>query len=382
MQKFHLPPSIALWWQGLHKQMLLCIFILKAIGLIILASASPASSERIGAPEFSFILKQIMYIAISTPILLIISWLPERYLKILIFLGFICTLLLLLIMPIAGEEYKGARRWIYLYKFCLQPSEFLKPFYIFVVAHLLHALTKSESKYPHKTIIAISLVHLMIVVLLLLQPDFGMAMTISFIVAIQIFITGIRAKTIVALIIAGSTLLTVAIKTLPHVASRVNSFINRSGNVGYQVNKSLNSYISGGIYGAGIGEGKVKYQMPDSHSDFIFAVAGEEFGGLFCIIVISIFLYIAYLGFITALSTKNQLYALIIVGIHTCIAFQAIFNIGVTLNLLPTKGITLPFISYGGSTTLALDISIGIYLNISKRINSLQNKQPTFHAKY
>lgn len=392
MNREILQRNISVWWHGIDKKTLCAILILKALGLVLIAAAGPASSERIGASQMHFLNKQLIYIIAFTPLMLVLSALPHSMVKRLILTIFVVSMIFMMLLPLFGQQHKGAKRWIYIFSFCLQPSEFLKASYIFFIAialqqreadnHVLYRFFGVTLTNYSIRVAGICILHCFVMLLLLLQPDFGMALTISFIVACQFFATGIRWRFIICIAVFACILCAVAIFTLPHVASRVESFLNKEYGVGYQVQKSLTSYEAGGLYGVGLGEGRMKYQLPDSHCDFIFAVAGEELGGIFCSLVVLILIYIFHNGLSYSCRARHSYQSLTIVGIHMWIAFQSIFNIGVTLNVLPTKGINLPFISYGGSALLSFDIAMGMYFNICREINLMKNRQRSFHAKY
>ena len=318
------------------------------------------------------------------PVMLFFSIIPKRLLQLLCLLGLIATIGMLILVPLLGEAVKGAKRWINLPGFSLQPSEFLKPFYSFLIGYILGSKEWESHRDQIKSFIVCVMLHLVVVLLLLLQPDFGMLMTISFVTGVQIFAAGfvwyILAVSIAAIIACGFG----SYVLLPHVARRIHLFLNNDGEIAYQVQKSISSYQAGGMLGKGPGEGVVKYQLPDSHSDFIFAVGGEEFGAIFCLIVIGIMLFIVARGFFHVLKTNNKQAVLVMLAMISYIAFQSIFNIGVTLNILPTKGMTLPFISYGGSGLISLSIAMGIYLNYSKLAHQslIRDKKYEIHVKF
>ncbi len=376
--------SLLEWWRCIDHQTLIAIIFLMAIGLVLLAAAGPASSTRVGISKMHFVNKQIIFMLFCLPTILFFSMIPKKLLQLLCLLGLIATIGMLVLVPFLGEAVKGAKRWINLPGFSLQPSEFLKPFYSFLIGYVIGSKEWENNRDQIRTFATCVLLHLVVVLLLLLQPDFGMLMTISVVTGVQIFAAGfawyILATSIVAIVICGAG----AYILLPHVARRIHLFLNNDGEVAYQVQKSILSYKAGGMFGRGPGEGVIKYQLPDSHSDFIFAVGGEEFGAIFCLITIGLILFIVARGFLHALKTNNKQAVLVMLAMISYMAFQSIFNIGVTLNMLPTKGMTLPLISYGGSGLISLSIAMGIYLNYSRLSykSLIREKKYEVHIKF
>lgn len=323
-------------------------------------------------------------------------------------IGFVLCIILLILTLLLGDTVKGAKRWLSLPGISLQPSELIKPFYAIVIAMILSSehnksiknlirhthfgqnnrpTTKNVSEinssinthiinsninndnsdiiasFNLKRFYLCFIIHIFIILLLILQPDFGMTVTISVVTGIQLFVAGLPWIIIILILCCFIGLGFFLYHTLPYIAKRIDSFTANDDGYNYQVQKSLESYTNGGFFGTGPGEGSVKYFLPDSHADFIFAVAGEEMGAIFCIFIVLLIAFIV-LRTIINISKLNNTYS-IYVGISTImyVAFQAIFNIGVTMHLFPTKGMTLPFISYGGSSIIASSISIGICLS-------------------
>ena len=353
------------WFYAIDNKLLTAIITLMIIGFIMTLAASPAVAERISVSQFHFIEKQIIYFLTALFCIITISALNESVIKKIISISFVLTIIMLISVLFFGDITKGARRWLNIYGFSLQPSEFLKPFYACVIAMILSSDRKQDKLEVFLILVGL---HLLIVFLLLMQPDFGMTVLVSTIFSIQLFIAGIK---ILWLLILGCIFLlgSVLVYSLfPHVARRIETFLSTSDNaVSYQVQKSLESYANGGLFGKGPGEGTIKYQLPDAHTDFIFPVAVEELGAIFGLFIIILMMYIIIKSFIAIMQTKYNLYTVYAaVGIICYFAIQSIFNIAVTLHLVPTKGMTLPFISYGGSSLIAQGISFGIYLNLTK----------------
>lgn len=352
------------WWRSIDNRMFMLVMVVIAIGAILTATASPAVAERIGVHPLYFINKQLIFLIASVGIICTVSMMDKSWIRKLSPVGFVISAVLLVVVLFIGNEAKGATRWLNILGFSLQPSELLKPFYAVVIGYILAEGKKREDMPSFRICLGL---HAILVLLLLLQPDFGMAMTISVVTLAQFFIAGIS---VIWLILAiGLCLATsvIAYMLLPHVAKRVQSFLGGDDSGNYQVERSLESHIEGGFLGKGPGEGSVKLVLPDAHTDFIFAVAGEELGAIFCIILIMIFAAIVIIGLLR-IAKNNELFSMYsAVGILIYFAMQSAFNMGVTLNLFPTKGVTLPFISYGGSSVLSCALSIGIYLSLTKK---------------
>lgn len=364
------------WFYSIDNKLFTAICLLMILGFMMIMAASPAVSERIAVGHFHFIEKQIIYLVIGLVTMLILSAINERSLRIIIFFGFVFTLIMLISVLLIGDTTKGSKRWLNIFGFSLQPSEFLKPFYSGIVALIL-----ANKEDDLKTFLGLISFHGWIIFLLLSQPDFGMSILISTVFLIQLFIADIN---ILWLFTLGGVFLFIgflAYQILPHVAKRIEKFLDSdSGEVNYQVQKSLDSYYEGGLFGKGAGEGTIKFQLPDAHTDFIFPVAAEELGMFFCIFTVCLIMYVVTRGFIEILKLKKSKYKFFIgIPIISYFAIQSLFNIAVTLNLIPTKGMTLPFISYGGSSLITQSIMFGIFLNITKN-SSIKNKSP-IHAR-
>jgi len=357
------------WWWSIDSLMFILILSIMLIGAFLTATASPGVAERIGIPYFHFLFKQLIFLSIAVGLIILISLMSKKAIRRLALIGFILTIVLMVLVLFVGDETKGARRWINIIGFSLQPSEILKPFYAVVVALILssHNHEKQLFNFGSWNVYICIIMHLIICMILLMQPDFGMTITISMVTIGQFFVAGLPLILVFASIIFFSFAGFAAYKIFPHVATRINSFLNSENDINYQVEKSIKSYINGGIFGKGPGEGSVKLSLPDSHTDFIFAVAAEEMGALFCMMVILLFIFIIIRATIRISTSKELFIIYSVVGIILYFGIQAIFNIGVTLHIFPTKGMTLPFISYGGSSVLSFAVAIGVYLSLTKK---------------
>lgn len=353
------------WWRLIDQQIVTCFLILIILNIILVATSGAAVASRIGLDENHFISKQMIHLLISVFLLFLFSCFSLKIIKIFSCLGFIITITFLVMVKFYGYEVKGAKRWINILNFSMQPSEFIKPIFAIVVALLLD-IKSSNKDFPACSICLA--IYFMISFLLITQPDIGMFMMISCIFAIQLFIAGLPLILIIFSSIIGIITISCAYYFIPHVNQRITSFLNQDKeNISYQVSKSLAAFRQGGLYGKGPGEGTVKYTLPDSHTDFIFAVAGEELGAIICLLIILLFGFIVIKTLHNIKKEENMFILFAVSGIISQFALGAIINIGVTLNLLPTKGMTLPFISYGGSATLSVAITCGILLSLTKK---------------
>jgi cell division protein FtsW len=355
------------WWRIIDQQTFIALIILFALSLMLVTTASPAVANRIGLPENYFSTRQVIFLSAANLLIILFSSLDKKWIKRVSILGFLFSLLMLVMVKFYGYEVKGSTRWISIAGFSYQPSEFMKPFFAVVVGWILSL--KNKDNFPSLQICL--LLYLVVAVLLVIQPDFGMLVMITAVLGIQLFVAGLPLIWIILSVLAGFVGIIGAYLLLPHVAARINKFLDPSNTENYQVTKSITAFQQGGMYGRGPGEGIVKQHIPDSHTDFIFAVAGEEFGAIICLMIICIFAFIVLRVLFRLIKEDDKFTGIAAIGIISQFGLQSVINIGVTLNLLPTKGMTLPFISYGGSSTLAISIAIGMLLGLTKRTTSL-----------
>ncbi|MBT6117437.1 MAG: putative lipid II flippase FtsW [Rhodospirillaceae bacterium] len=352
------------WWWTVDRWSLAALALLIGVGILLVLAASPSVAERIGANSFHFIQRQAIYLPVALVILFAVSLLTPRDIRRLAVLGFLASILLLAVTPWLGAEIKGARRWLSLGALSLQPSEFVKPTFA-VVAAWMFAEQRATETFPGNAI-SIALFGL-VVGLLLLQPDFGMTLVVTAVWFTQFFMAGLPMFYVVGLCGLGIGLMIGGYLLLPHVASRVDRFLDPSSGDTYQVSTALEAFMNGGLFGVGPGEGRVKDHLPDAHADFIFAVAGEEFGLLACLGIVMLFAFIVLRGFSRMLQERDLFIVLATVGLLAQFGLQALINMGSNLRLMPAKGMTLPFISYGGSSLLALALGMGMMLALTRR---------------
>lgn len=360
-----------MWWRAIDQKTIIALAVLFAFSLMLVTTSSPAVASRIDFDESYFAVRQLFYLLGASVIIFTLSCFDKKWIGRIAILGFFGSFILLLLVKFYGYEVKGARRWINIFGFSMQPSEFIKPFFAVVTAWILSL--KKHADFPGFTISL--LLYIFVAISLILQPDFGMFIMISAVWLIQLFVSGMPIIWIAILFISTIFGVLASYLFLPHVAQRINSFLDPESSENYQVSKSLMAFKNGGFYGKGPGEGTVKQFLPDSHTDFIFAVTGEEFGLIICLIITLIFAFIVIRGILRLLHEEDQYVLLAATGILSQFGLQSVINIGVTLNLLPTKGMTLPFISYGGSSTLAVAVGIGMLLAFSKRHPNVKKYQ-------
>ena len=352
------------WWWTVDRWTLAAVGTLIAFGIIMALAASPAVAERIGLDYFYFARRQLVYLPVALALMIGASLLSPTG----VFRAAMVTLTIFSLLVVAtfvvGTEIKGARRWIGLGPISVQPSEFLKPAFAVVAAWLFASARTGDIK--HGNLISIATFGT-IVGLLLLQPDVGMSVVISVVWSAQFFLAGLPLFWAVLLIIGGAGALVAAYFTLHHVASRIDRFLDPSSGDSYQVDRSLEAFINGGLFGRGPGEGTVKEVLPDAHSDFVFAVAGEEFGLFVCLIIVGLFAFIVLRGFARALQETDLFILLATAGLLVQFGLQAVINMSSTLRLMPTKGMTLPFVSYGGSSLIAMGLCIGFLLALTRK---------------
>ena len=351
------------WWWTVDRWALLALALLVALGIILILAASPPVAARLRLDTFHFVRRQIGFAVPACLVLMLVSYLNPIGIRRLAIAGFLGSIALLALTLFFGTEINGARRWLDVGGFVLQPSEFAKPFFIVVTAYLL-AKRQTSPSFPAIAVSALMLA--LVLAFLLLQPDFGMAVVVCAVWLAQVFMAGLPLGWLVVMGALGIAGLGLAYALLPHVASRIDRFLDPASGDSFQIETAREAFMQGGLFGRGPGEGVVKNVLPDAHTDFIFAVAGEEFGAITCMILIALFAFVVLRGFARALQTTNYFVLLASAGLLIQFGAQAAINIGVNLHLMPTKGMTLPFISYGGSSLMALALLAGMVLALTR----------------
>ncbi|MDH3335586.1 MAG: putative lipid II flippase FtsW [Rhodospirillaceae bacterium] len=354
---------IGRWWWTIDRWTLVAVIALSALGAILTLAASPAVAERIGLENYHFVRRQFMFLPLGIIIMLAVSMLTPRGARRVSLGVFVVSAILMVGVLFFGTEIKGASRWLSLGGLSLQPSEFIKPSFAVIAAWMFSA-QKLDDEIPGYAI-ATGL-WVLVTGLLLLQPDFGMSVVVSVVWGVQFFIAGlpwILVAAVALLFLLGGI---GAYFAFDHVRGRIDRFLDPSVGDGYQVDRALSAFQNGGLFGRGPGEGRVKEVLPDAHTDFILAVAGEEFGLLVCLLVVALFAFIVLRGFSRTFRDTDFFVVVATTGLLTQFALQAIINIASTTNLMPPKGMTLPFISYGGSSTIALAFGMGLVLALTR----------------
>jgi len=355
------------WWWSVDRWLLLLFGTMILLGIFLVFSGGYGVATRTGYNPYHFVIRHVIFLIPTIFIAFVTSLLSSKGIKRLTIFMFLISILMLLTIPVIGHSVKGAARWIRLGSLSIQPSEFIKPFFAVLCAYILSCGFAKENLKRF----GISLGILgFILMMLFMQPDFGQMIITSSIWAGEIFIAGMP---IIVMLILGVLFLFGVVGiyfALPHVASRIDRFINPAVGDNYQVEKSLSSFKSGGFFGVGPGQGSISSRLPDSHADFIFAVAGEEIGAIFTIFLIMLFTTLLFRSLYLVLKTKDMFKILAVSGLIIQIGAQSIVHIGASLGLLPAKGMTLPFLSYGGSSMLALGFSMGIILALTKKTNN------------
>jgi cell division protein FtsW len=355
---------VARWWWTIDRWSLAALGMLIGFGVVLSLAASPPVAERIGYDGLHFVRRHLAMLPLAIGLMFAISLQPPRTIRRIALVGFGIAMVLLALTFVVGVEIKGARRWINLPGLSLQPSEFVKPTFA-VVAGWLFSEQKMRPRFPGN---AISIVlFLAILGMLIKQPDVGMAAVVAVVWFAQFFMAGLRLYWVVAGALAGLAGVVGAYFWLPHVRVRIDHFLDPSAGDSYQVNRSIEAFANGGLWGKGPGEGTIKDVLPDAHADFVFAVAGEEFGLVVCLAIVALFAFIVLRGFSRLLQEGSLFVLLAATGLVVQFGLQAVINMASTLHLIPTKGMTLPFLSYGGSSMLALGLGMGMMLALTRR---------------
>jgi cell division protein FtsW len=356
--------AFADWWWTVDRWTLAAVGALMVLGLVLTLAGSPPVAERLGLPTFHFVNRQVIYLIPSAALLIATSFLSPRHVRRAALLTFVVGMVLIGLALVFGHEIKGARRWI----FGIQPSEFVKPAFV-VLAAWAFAEGGRRRDVP-ANVFALLLLPATIVPLIM-QPDFGQTMLISIVWAALFFMAGLHWLWVGGIGGIGFTGALLAYEFVPHVRVRIEKFIDpavgtTAGDT-FQVDTAVESFISGGFFGKGPGEGTLKRVLPDSHTDFIFAVTGEEFGVLFCTAIVALFAFIVIRGLILSSKNEDSFCRFASAGLVMLFGLQSAINMAVNLRLMPAKGMTLPFISYGGSSLISLALGMGFLIAVTRR---------------
>lgn len=353
---------VADWFWTIDRYFLFTFVILMGIGFMLSFAASPAVAERIGATEFHFVRNHAEFLLPALALMIGISFMDPRTVRRSAVIMLMVMLALMVFVLFFGVEVKGGRRWVSVFGQSLQPSEFMKPSFIVVCAWLF-AEHKKHPEIPGNLFAII--LYGIVVALLIAEPDLGQTILTTTVWGGMFFMAGMPWLWILLMGgFAGGGLFT-AYLLLPHVAGRINRFLTGEGDT-FQVDTAREAFFRGGWFGVGPGEGQVKKIIPDAHTDFVFSVAAEEFGVIFCMALVLLFAFIVWRGLSIAYKEKDPFTRFAVAGLVLQFGVQSFINIGVNLQLLPAKGMTLPFISYGGSSLMAICVTAGYILALTR----------------
>ncbi|QTN35917.1 peptidoglycan glycosyltransferase FtsW [Cognatishimia activa] len=357
-------PILPKWWRTVDKITLTCVLGLMGIGMLLGLAASPPLAEKNGFPYFHYVLRQGIFVGGAMVTMVIVSMLSPREIRRLAVLGFLMAFVALLLLPVFGTDYgKGAVRWYSLGFAALQPSEFLKPVYVVVMAWLFAASQEINGPPGKSWSIFLTLI---IVGALVMQPDFGQACLILFGWGVMYFVAGAPMTLLVAM--AGFVCIGgfIAYNASEHFARRIDGFLTADVDPTTQLGYATNAIREGGFFGVGVGEGQVKWSLPDAHTDFIIAVAAEEYGLVLVLCIIALYATIVARSLLRLMRERDPFIRLAGTGLVSLFGIQAMINLGVAVRLLPAKGMTLPFVSYGGSSLIAGGIAVGMLLALTR----------------
>jgi cell division protein FtsW len=349
------------WWWTVDRLLLGALMALMLIGVVLLLAASPAVAERIGIHNmFHFVNRQALFLVPALAVLIGVSFLsPENVRRVALWVFVVSTLLVIATL-LVGAEVKGSRRWV----LGIQPSEFLKPSFVILAAWLFSEGVKRRDVPGN--ILACALLGSS-VTLLIMQPDFGQTMLISIVWGALFFLAGLHWFWVLGLGGMGAGGIVAAYFLIPHVTNRIDRFLNPEGTDTFQVDTAMESFLGGGWLGKGPGEGTVKRILPDSHTDFIMAVTAEEFGIVFCMVLVALFAFVVLRGLDHARKLEDPFCRFATAGLILLFGLQSSINLMVNLHMMPAKGMTLPFISYGGSSLVAVAYAMGMVLALTRK---------------
>ncbi|WP_417513939.1 FtsW/RodA/SpoVE family cell cycle protein [Minwuia sp.] len=359
--------TLGRWWWTVDRFTLVAFVVLIGIGITLTLAAGPATAHRKGLETYFFVQRQLIFLAPALLALVGLSILSVAQVRRLAIIGFGLAFAATIATLFIGVDVNGASRWLRFGGLSVQPSEFLKPTFVVMTAWLISSGGRDNASQTG--VLASAILCVAIVGTLAMQPDIGMSLVISCVWAAQYFIAGMPLLLVFGMFVLGAGALFAAYSMFSHVRERFDRFLDPSVE-NYQVDRAMEAFEAGGLTGTGPGQGEVKYLLPDGHTDFIFAVAAEEFGAIACVLGIALFAVIVVRGLMRMRREQDLFVVLCCSGFLALFGLQAAVNIGVNLNLLPTKGMTLPFISYGGSSLLALSISAGFLLALMRRTGS------------
>jgi cell division protein FtsW len=352
------------WWWTVDRLLLAALLTLMLGGIVLSLAASPAVAVRIGLDPFHFFNRHVAFLIPSLIVLLATSLLSPRSVRRSALIVFVIGIVLMALTLVFGAEVKGSRRWISVVGISLQASEFVKPTFVVLIAWLF----SESARRPEMPATSLALSGLMIVVaLLVLEPDFGQTMLIVMVWGSLFFMAGMRMIWVFGLAGAGAAGLFTAFLFVPHVAGRIRRFMDPASGDTFQVDMAMESFTRGGWFGQGPGEGTVKRILPDSHTDFVFAVAAEEFGIVLCLALLALFSFVVIRSLRNAYRSDDLFTRFASAGLAMLFGVQSAINMAVNAHLIPAKGMTLPFISYGGSSMISMAYGMGMLLALTRQ---------------
>jgi cell division protein FtsW len=353
----------AAWWWTVDRLTLAALIALMLGGIVLSLAASPPVAARLGLEPFYFVNRHILYLIPALLLMLGTSLMSPRNIRRVALVVFIVSLLLIVATLMFGAEVKGARRWIVIMGVNIQPSEFLKPAFVILIAWLFGESARRPEMPANTAALALLLAA---VTALVLQPDFGQTMLIMLVWGTLFFLAGMRMIWVFGLGGAAAIGLAGAYATVPHVARRIQRFMDPASGDTFNVDQALESFVRGGWLGRGPGEGTIKRILPEAHTDFVFAVAAEEFGVVLCLVLLALFAFIVLRALRRALNDEDPFRRFAVAGLAILFGLQSAINMSVNLHLIPAKGMTLPFISYGGSSMISLAYGMGMLLALTR----------------
>ena len=352
------------WWWTIDRMQLLALCILIMCGVILSLAASPSVATRIGLDLLHFFNRHVLFLLPSFTVMIGVSFLSPRQIRRSALIVLAISVFLIVVTLLFGAEVKGARRWITILGVNIQASEAAKPAFVVVVAWLF----SESARRPEMPANSMALAALLtLVTLLVMEPDFGQTMLVLMVWGALFFIAGMRMIWVFGLAGVGGAGLFGAYLLVPHVAARIKRFMDPASGDTFQVDTAMDSFLHGGWFGVGPGEGTVKRILPDSHTDFVFAVAAEEFGILLCLALAGLFAFIVIRTLTRAYANEDLFSRFAASGLAIMFGIPAAINISVNLHLIPAKGMTLPFISYGGSSMVSLAYGVGMMLALTRQ---------------
>jgi cell division protein FtsW len=351
------------WWRSVDRLTLAALLVVMLAGIVLSLAASPPVAARLGLDPFYFVNRHVLYLIPAVAVMLATSLMAPRHIRRVALIVFAVSFVMVVATLFFGAEIKGARRWLIILGVNIQPSEFLKPAFVILTAWLF-AESASKPDVPANAFAILLL--LGTITVLVAQPDFGQTMLVTLVWGSLFFMAGMRMIWVIGLTGIGAAGLVSATIMIPHVAARIKRFLDPASGDTFQVDTAVESFMHGGWFGRGPGEGTIKRVLPDSHADFVFAVAAEEFGIILCLALVALFAFIVLRALTNAMRNADPFARFATAGLAILFGTQSAINMAVNLALIPAKGMTLPFISYGGSSIISLAYGTGMMLALMR----------------